>query len=194
MNMMKEHPMIAGYWSARKESRQKIVEDIIRILDTLSSLGVCKEWVYPGIKRTLPKARVIFEKDSIDKHLRAQKTDIEKENMEDLGFSFNCWSGDNNNKCSLTVSNGIFWGSLNNSVIIELHEIHPRDHQKFKLFAEIQRQLILVFDPDYSVVTSHEFYDRSGRESPFTEFGYIAYEKASNKFKFNEIDHSWIKE
>lgn len=187
-----ERPIIAAYWGSREVDLNRCSSNVLGFLVYLKEQQICPAWVYKGIKRTDPKAQVMLEEVQIAKHLRVNKTDIGKQPIPELGFSYSCWSGDNNNQCSFSTQLGSYSPHVGNNVLLELHEIEAMTEPKLQIYLLVLQQMISIFQPKTAVVTSHRHYDESQTKLEFWDFGYIVYRQTQNNLETNGIPKSWL--
>jgi len=175
---------IAAYWGERKESRTKCAFRIAQAIDLLAQIHPeLSVWYLKKSKKTISPKK-IDGKSEIERNMRANKRDSDGLPIYDLGFSLGLWNGSNSFPCSFNVACGAYSEFVKNSVVLQFPE-----NNNILPYSEIRRCLVAivsVLDPDFALVTSHEYIDHNGGGAPWDAGGWLVYKRSDDNNNIEE--------
>jgi hypothetical protein len=175
---MTESTYAGAYWRARGESLAACADRTWLLLTRVKEISPLFEQWYPK-KRSAQEltASSIKNIDEVQAMLSKNRSrrDDNGEIIEQLGFSFNAWNGEDDESKSLDVS--IHLGAtsvrVKNNLVIRM----PRGSNRL---SEQQNQALLkmiieVVDPEYATISSHQCREKLsvGKEFVFGWEGYV---------------------
>jgi hypothetical protein len=172
------------YWGPREQSRESVASTLCEFLLAIrEAVGEpASHWFKTARSKAAAKREIALTVQSIDKELKTSRTDIGKQPMPELGYSFGAWNGA---ELDVTASIGGFSPRLRNAVVLTDGGGTIGDVSQWEALAS---SAVRLFDPDAVAVTSHEYLARIGADTPSVGGGLFHYQRGGS-LKFNERFH-----
>lgn len=183
-----EQYLIASYWKERKSTKEEVILAIKELLLCIVKFSVKEKMYYKGKSIKDPKSEVVITDDNIEKHLRRNKRDSDKSVIEELGYTFSCWSGDSKKPIDFSCLIGCYSDKVKNCVVVQLNEGFELNQESKTMFNTILTRVVDITIPDIALFTSLQLNQKNGNGMPIDQNGYINYRngKYSYSKEYNE--------
>lgn len=163
---------IGAYWSQRQESQASAGARVGLFLRAAANSGPeFSEWFRRGASRAAAlRFPIHLDDQSISNLLKPNRRDVDGQPIPGLGFTVGVWNGSN---ASFAATLGCSNDRVLNSAVLDLGQVETPAEPTLQALLQL---MVLAFEPDHAVVTSHQRLAEAGASKPW-EVGVFAYHK-----------------
>ena len=172
---------IGAYWGARQEDAQTCAQRLATLVQLLQPVDpLLASWFRSAksLKQSLTRP-LELELSRLQAHVqRSLMRDDRRQPMEDLGFSFTLWNGQQGgNHTFLRVACGGYWEQVSNYCVLKAPFEGPGSERVLTTSFQVQalRALALAWDPDWGAALSSVHRDIIEKKSPDVWLGWVTY-------------------
>jgi len=173
--------MFAGsYWGKRPEAREQAAKRLNVFLTMLAECSAeLASWFSKGRSRASALRKPVrVDVESIRDMLKVNRTDIGRQVIQDLGYSFSAWNGDH---ASLSAVIGVYSEHVQNAVV--LSESPSQQRLDDEVWRCVLNAAIVAFEPELAIVAKRSSVVVQG---PPRDRAWLVYDRANGVVEFPE--------